>query len=183
MWAADKTQLYSLQVYILASILRWAVANQICEALKSVHPKQTLQKSAGKVLEGPCGLDEPWVWTALRDFGQLERHHMDDLHGQTTKVSACMHSIPTFTHLLLRPTCCVFMHKLAKCRHLHEWFRSSTQHWDLTLRAVLTQSCFQRFKVCTAEPEVKIESRPKFHWITADVYMDLCMCVQIRLLR
>lgn len=55
------------------------MANQICEALKSVHPKQTLQKSAGKVLEGPCGLDEPWVWTALRDFGQLDRHHMDGL--------------------------------------------------------------------------------------------------------
>lgn len=141
-----KTRLYSLHVYILASILRWAVANQICEALKSVHPKQTLQKSAGKVLEGPCGLDEPWVWTALRDFGQLDRHHMDDLHGRTTKVSACMHSIPTFTHLLLRQTCCVFMHKLAKCRHLHEWFRSSTQHWDLTLRAVSHTELFPKIQ-------------------------------------
>ena len=121
--------------------------------------------------------------TSTTASGQLDHHHMDDLHGRTTKVSAYMHSIPTFTNLLLRPTCCVFMHKLAKCRHLHEWFRSSTQHWDLTLWAVLTQSCFQRFKVCTAEQEPMSESGPKFHWITADVYMDLCMCVQMRLLR
>ena len=77
-----KTQLYSLYVCILASILWWAVANQMCEVLKSVHPKQTLEKSSGKVLEGPCGLDEPWVWTALRDFHHSVRTVGPSPHGR-----------------------------------------------------------------------------------------------------
>lgn len=40
------------------------MGNQIKEFQLSLHPEQILKRSAGSPPEGPCVLDELWVWTA-----------------------------------------------------------------------------------------------------------------------